>query len=73
MAKYELKERTPKYMTCILASCPSISEHEGRYIIVGKSLSQTKVNELGLAGKVGEGEAVIEVPRELIDHLKDKA
>ena len=85
MAKYELKDITPESMRCVLAacnriyelcivaSCPSISEQKGNYIIIGKVLSQAQVSELGLAQKVSEGEAIIEVPKGLIDHLKDKA
>ena len=85
MAKYELKDRTPEsmrcvagacnriYELCIFAGCPSISEQEGKYIIIGRALNQAQVNELGLAQKIGEGEAIIEVPKGLIDHLKDKA
>jgi len=84
MAKqYELKDRTPEsmrciascdriYELCIMGTCPSVREHEGKYIVIGKSLSQAEVNELGLAQKVSEGEAVIEVPRRLIDRMKEK-
>lgn len=66
-----LKELTPQEMACIVASCPSTYEawREGKevYLIVGRVVNPT---EAGLEKKVGEGEALIEVPRALIDDRK---
>lgn len=73
-------EITPKNMACsglacpsiyeeqfAAIGCPSIEEHEGRYLIVGK---REDVKEFGLEKKVGEGEILISVPKELIDNMK---
>jgi len=65
-----LKEMTPKEMGCTSFACPSINEteREGQkvYLIVGKIVNPADV---GLAKKVGEGEALIEVPRGLISGI----
>jgi hypothetical protein len=64
-----LRDVTPQDM-CIIGACPSINEanREGRkiYLIIGKQINPI---DTGLEKKVGEGEALIEVPRELIDDI----
>jgi len=68
-AIYEL---TPEEARCIIDLCPGIydSKDKGKYWIIGKLVPQTSINEAGLEIKVGEGEALIEVPKELIDKIK---
>lgn len=71
-AIYEgLRETTPENMGCILSSCPSVYEATGEgnevYLIVGKSVAPA---EAGLEKRVGVGEALIEVPRALIDNRR---
>ena len=85
-SKYQLREVTPEVMRCVLIGCPAIYEansSEARdcvvgacpdiqargnvYLIIGKQLNP---KDAGLEKKVGEGEVLIEVPRELIDNRK---
>jgi len=64
-----LREITPQEMDCGIGLCPIIYRSEGKevYLIVGKLVNPS---EAGLEKKVGEGEALIEVPRKLIDEMK---
>ena len=71
-AIYEgLREMTPKELLCIVGSCPAIYEAtiDGRevYLAVGKQINPFNA---GIEKKVGEGEALIEVPRALVDGMK---
>ena len=65
-----LKELTPQEMGCAWSACPSINKAEIKgkevYLIVGKSVNPI---EAGLERKVGEDEALIEVPKGLIDGI----
>jgi len=62
-------EVTPEKMQCAFIGCESIySEKENNtYLIVGK---QVNPEEFGLAKKVGQGEILIQVPRDLIDKME---
>lgn len=51
---------------CVVGACPEIQEKGNVYLIIGK-LVDAKV--AGLEKKIGEGEVLIEVPRELIDKI----
>ena len=58
-------------MKCVLGSCPSIFETDrGTFIIIGERLEKWQEENL-LAGKVGLGEAAIEVPKNLLKNLCD--
>ena len=65
--KYQIRNITPE-MNCMIGGCPSSYEAKrgGKkvYLIIGKVVNPS---EAGLAEKVREGEALIEVPRALID------
>ena len=53
---------------CVVGTCPEIYESEEKeniYLIVGKQIDPTGA---GLEKKVGEGEVLIEVPKEIIDN-----
>ena len=68
-AIYEVEEVTPESMRCSpLPVCPGIytgkGNEENSYFIIGK---QVNPEDAGLAGKVGDGEVLIKVPRKLID------
>ena len=68
-----LRELTPEEMQCVFAACPSLYEagREGNnvYLIIGKVVNPSEVALLGdLKKKIRAGEALIEVPRELIDN-----
>ncbi len=62
---------TEKILACGIAACPSsyeaTKEGEKVYLIVGKTVNP---NDAGLEKRVGEGETLIEVPRELIDNRR---
>ncbi len=67
--KYQIRSITPKEMNCLLVQCPGIYEtsKEGKenvYLIVGKVVNP---KDAGLEKKVGKGEVLIEVPKDLID------
>ena len=71
-AIYEcLREVTPQEMDCIVGGCPStyeaMKEGEQVYLIIGKVVNPSEAGLEGLEKKVGEGEALIEVPKALID------
>ena len=62
LAIYEANN--PEARDCLLATCPDIQARGNVYLIIGK---QVDPKDAGLEKKVGEGEVLIEVPRELID------
>ncbi|OIO41207.1 hypothetical protein COU56_00065 [Candidatus Pacearchaeota archaeon CG10_big_fil_rev_8_21_14_0_10_31_9] len=80
--KYNIREITPEGLRCIIGGCPAIYEvtpkamqsimggcnsvyEEGEhYLIIGE---RVEPSEFGLAGKVGEGEVLVQVPKRLID------
>lgn len=66
---YELEEIASE--DCGVAACSAVYRPKGEgdvYVIVGTQLSPVDV---GLEGKVGEGETVIEVPKRLLENLGD--
>ena len=69
-----LRELIPKEMICVVCSCPSIYEagREGNdvYLIIGKIVNPSEAGLGELEKKIGAGEALIEVPRALIDNRK---
>ena len=72
--KYQVKEVTPEAMRCAIGACPKVyaardAKVFDKYLIIGK---QVNPQAAGLEGKVGEGEAMIEVPRGLIDGMEEK-
>jgi hypothetical protein len=68
-ARHEARNVTPEHMQCLVGACPAIYEtKQGNYLVVGK---QVNPSDVGLAGKVGEGEVLVKVPRELIDAKQD--
>ncbi len=68
--EYKIRDVTPKAYQCAWGTCPSINEAERKdqkvYLIVGKVVNPA---DAGIEKKVGEGEALIEVPRGLIDGI----
>lgn len=67
---YELEEISSE--DCGIGSCSKVYRPKGDgdvYVIVGTQLSPVDV---GLEGKVGEGETVIEVPKRLLENLGDR-
>ena len=85
--KYKLINRTPEEMRCLFGACPAIYEltpkenrccvgacpsifrdKDNNYYIVG---TQVDPKEHGLAEKVGDGEVLIKVPKELIDKMEN--
>jgi len=66
--KYRLRDITPEDM-CIVINCPRIYKEENSedYLIVGRVVNP---EEVGLAEKVMEGEALVRVPKRLIDERK---
>ena len=58
------EEVTPEKMRCAAAVCPQIHKGEDNYLIVGEQINPS---DFGLEKKVGKGEALIRVPKALID------
>ena len=55
---------TPAEHRCeVSVSCPAVLSTEGRYVIIGKRLDPEAE---GLSGKVGESEAAVEIPAEIL-------
>lgn len=69
MTKYNLKDLTPEGM-CLVGSCPAIYQDAktGAYFLVG---TQVNPSDVGLEGKVGKGEVLIKIPKNLIDNKKE--
>lgn len=65
------KDITPKDKQCLTCACPSVhitrKNRKEVYLIVGKLINPS---EAGLVKKVGKGEALIEVPKGLINKIK---
>ena len=70
--RYKITEVTPIELQCGIGACPSIYEVTSKpvYLIRGKVVNPSEAGFGGLEGKIGEGEALIEVPRALIDNRK---
>ena len=66
---YKINEITPKELRCFIGACPSAyegtRERNEIYLIVGRQVNPA---DAGLEKRVGEGEVLIEIPRELIDN-----
>jgi hypothetical protein len=59
-----IEEITPSTYACLLGACPSIFVTDaGSYVVVGRQLDRAEQP----TGKVGAGEAAIEISRDLID------
>jgi len=55
--------------SCTAAACPSVHTFGGSYYVVGRSLSEKEIKDMGLSEKVGKGEGVVEVSKSLIEGL----
>ena len=63
------KELTPDSVNCGIAACPALFEtSSGTYVLIGRAIAADEVASC-LPGRVGEGEAAIEIPRELLSEL----
>lgn len=54
---------------CGIGTCPSVQadkEDIEVYYVIGTSLSEEKIERLGLAGKIGDGEVAMAVPKGLL-------
>jgi len=58
-------EVTPKNSRCVIGACPSIHELKDDYLIIGEQINPSTV---GLEEKVGEGEILIKIKKEIIDN-----
>ena len=63
-AIYETREITPKRDRCVVGACPSVYDGDEFYLIIGQKIDP---KDAGLVEKVGEGEALIKVPKRIID------
>jgi hypothetical protein len=66
----KLQDITPSEFVCHTSSCcPAVLETDkGSYIIIGKKLDAAA--QQAVAGRVGEDEFVIEVPKGMIDGIR---
>lgn len=58
---------------CIGGACPGVHSDSGDYLIIGKLVEPNKArlpDGISLEGKVGKNEALVRVPRELIDKMQ---
>ena len=62
--RYQLRDITPKEMSCVVGACPRIYKtNRNTYVIIGKFVNP---EDAGLEKKVGEGESLIEIPKGLL-------
>jgi hypothetical protein len=54
---------TPAEYKCPAGDCPAVLSTEGRYVIIGKRIDPEAE---GLSGRVGESEAAVEIPAEIL-------
>lgn len=80
-AIYEVQRLTPENMRCALGPCPEVA-YDSRiesYLIVGKVISQEEARGISLgegrtlADKIGEGEALVRVPKVLLAEINKSA
>jgi len=60
-------EITPENQQCGVGACPSIHNFKDHYLIIGEKVNPKLV---GLENKVGEGEVLIKIKKEIIDNKK---
>lgn len=66
-AIYKVGRVTPKDMDCMVGACNEIYQNADSYFIIGEKV---EAEEAGLVGKIGKNEALIKVPKGLIDNRK---
>ena len=64
-AIYAVERVTPKEMCIGGLGCPEVYQNADSYFIIGEKV---EAEEAGLVGKVGKNEALIKVPKGLIDN-----
>lgn len=66
------RKLTPQKMISVTSSCPSDyeSKQEEVYLVIGRIINPSESGLENLETKIGEGEALIEIPRALIDNRK---
>lgn len=55
--------------SCGFGACPGVHASENSYYVIGRQLSEQEIKEMGLAEKVGAGEALVEIPKDLLDNM----
>ncbi len=69
----QLRERTPKHLLCGVAMCPAIFESDrDTFVLIGRNLKPEELDG-DLVGRIGADEIAIEVPRELLADVGDRA
>jgi hypothetical protein len=63
----EIRELTPEQSKCVIGGCPRVYEKKELYLIIGRQINPRVV---GLDGKMGEDEALVAIPKEIIDKMK---
>lgn len=58
-----LRDLTPEAERCLLGACPGAYERGESYLIIGRTVDP---RELGLAQRVGKGETLIEISKNLL-------
>lgn len=62
----ELKEITPKGMSCGIGACPAIfKSNQGSYFLIGRKVNATEIGP-DIINRVGSGETLIEIPETLL-------
>jgi len=68
-----IKDITPKEFKCIVGACPGIFETDrNTYILIGVELKKDQLRHLGLQGRVGNDETVIEIPKDILNKAQIK-
>ncbi len=56
----------PRREQCLIGGCPNVTNYKDGYLVIG---TQVKPVDVGLEKKVAPHEALVFVPRELIDRM----
>ncbi len=80
-AVYEVSRLTPKDLQCVIGTCPEVAydAQKESYLIVGKVICKEEARAIllgegkTLADKIGEGEALVCVPKGLLAEIGKSA
>jgi hypothetical protein len=61
--KSQFRELTPEPLRCVIAACPAVFEdaNAAEILVIGRRLNDTE-----LSHRVGEGEALVAISREML-------
>lgn len=70
-AIYEATRVEDARQDCILGACPDVIDTPNWYAVIGTRLDEKQIKETCLEGKVAPHEAVVFVPKDIIDKRRN--